>query len=139
MGPRLPAIVNSDGDEIAFHTVRYAFLPGTTAEAVRERLRTAASFREESETFWSWVEAKAPPTRPRGSRQGAKSVTGKGQTYSVTLDDGATVLGNMESPAMPLRSRPTRGRGRSADRRCSPRSWEGWCAPRSRRSRRSSR
>ncbi len=96
MNPSLPTIVNSDGDEIVFHTVRYPFLPGTTMGAVRERLRTVEAFREESETFWNWAEAKAASAKPQGSRQGAKSATGKGRTYSVTLDDGATVLGNVE-------------------------------------------
>lgn len=96
MDPRLPTLVNTEGDEIVFHTVRYAFRPGTTADAVRGRLRTVAPFREESETFWNWVEAKAAPAKPQGPRQGAKSVTGGGRTYSVTLDDGAAVLGNIE-------------------------------------------
>ena len=96
MDPRQPTLVNTEGDEIVFHTVRYAFRPGTTADAVRERLRTVEAFREESETFWNWVEAKAAPAKPQASRRGAKPLTGKGRTYSVTLDDGATVLGNVE-------------------------------------------
>src|SRR4051794_41286660 len=40
MDPSLPILLNSDGDEITFHTVRYAFQPGTKPDAVRERLRT---------------------------------------------------------------------------------------------------
>ncbi len=96
MNPSLPTLVNNEGDEIVFHTVRYPFLPGTTMEAVRERLRTVEAFREESETFWNWAEAKAASAKPQASRRGAKPLTGKGRTYSVTLDGGATVLGNVE-------------------------------------------
>ena len=51
MDPSPPTLVNSEGDEIAFHTVRYAFRPGTTAGMVRERLRTAEVFQEASERF----------------------------------------------------------------------------------------
>jgi hypothetical protein len=96
MDPSLPTLLNSDGDEISFHTVRYAFQPGTTAEAVRERLRTVEAFREESETFWNWVEANTEPAKPPSLGQGTRPRPGNAQTYSVTLDDGARVLGNIE-------------------------------------------
>ena len=117
MSPSLPTIVNGDGDEVVFHTVRYALLPGTTAEAVRERLRAVAAFREASETFWNWVEAGGAPGKPRGPRRGAKSVVGKGLTYGVTLDDGATVLGNVElaggAVSLTANSRARAERGRA--------------------------
>ena len=97
MDPRLPTLVNSDGDEIAFHTVRYAFRPGTTAAAVRERLRTIKAFQEASENFWNWVEAEgATSSKRRGAGRGAKAVVGKARTYNVTLDDAAVVLGHIE-------------------------------------------
>jgi hypothetical protein len=96
MDPSVPTVVNSDGDEITFHTVRYAFRPGTTADAVRERLRTVEVFREESETFWNWIEANTGPAKAPSLGQGARPLPGKAQTYSVTLDDGTRVLGNLE-------------------------------------------
>ena len=100
MDPSPPTLVNGEGDEIAFHTVRYAFRPGTTAGMVRERLRTVGTFQEASESFWNWVEAKSAlvsaPAKSRGTRRSARSVTGKARTCSVTLGDGAVVLGNVE-------------------------------------------
>ncbi len=96
MDPALPTLVNSDGDEIAFHTVRFAFRPGTTAGIVRERLRTVEAFEEASQTFWNWAEAEGAAAKSSGARRGAKSAAGKVRTYSVTLDDGAVVLGNIE-------------------------------------------
>jgi len=96
MDPVLPTLVNSEGDEIAFHTVHYAFRPGTTADMVRERLRTVEAFDEASETFWNWIEAERAPAKSSGARRGAKPVAGKARTFSVKLDDRAVVLGNIE-------------------------------------------
>jgi len=96
MDPSPPTLVNSEGDEIAFHTVRYAFRPGTTAGMVRERLRTVEAFEEASESFWNWVEAAGIAARSGGARRGAKPLTGKARAYSVMLDDGTVVLGNIE-------------------------------------------
>jgi hypothetical protein len=116
MNPSPPTLVNSDGEEVAFHTVRYAFRPGTTAGMVRERLRTVATFQEAGENFWNWVAATDAPPRRRGARQSAKSVASKGLTFHVTLDDGALVLGNVElsddaiSLSANSRSRAERGR-----------------------------
>ncbi len=96
LDPSPPTLVNNEGDEIAFHTVRYAFRPGTTAGMVRERLRTVDVFQEASESFWNWVEVDGGAGKSRGARRGANLVTGKARTYNVTLDDGAIVLGNVE-------------------------------------------
>jgi len=96
LDPSPPTLVNSEGDEIAFHTVRYAFRPGTTAGMVRERLRTVDVFQEASESFWNWVEVNGGAGKSRVARRGAKLTAGKALTYGVTLDDGAMVLGNVE-------------------------------------------
>ncbi len=96
LDPSPPTLVNSEGDEIAFHTVRYAFRPGTTAGMVRERLRTVDVFQEASESFWNWVEVDGGAAKSRGARRGAKVTAAKALTYGVTLGDGAIVLGNVE-------------------------------------------
>ena len=94
MDVSLPALSNTDGDEIVFHTVRYALLPGTEPASVRARLRTIAALREESDRFWNWI---APSTTPKARpARGTKFFSRDGQTWSVTLDDGAEVLGNIE-------------------------------------------
>ena len=96
MGLSKPRLVNSDGDTIAFYTLRFAFRPGATAEVVRERLRAVKVFEEASGTFWNWVEAQAAAAGPNGARRVANPAAGDVQTYSVTLDDGAVVLGDIE-------------------------------------------
>ncbi|XYD11870.1 hypothetical protein R1A27_32390 (plasmid) [Methylobacterium sp. NMS12] len=89
-----PTLVNSDGAEIAFHTVRYPLLPRADVAEVLARLRTVQALQEETDTFWNWLEPKSRSDRkPRNvGTYGA----GPTQTYSVTLENGATVLGTLE-------------------------------------------
>ena len=120
LDPRPPTLLNSDGDEIAFHTVRYALRPGTTADMVRARLRTVEALQEAGETFWNWVAAEGNAAEPRGARRGTRPVTNRtsrGLTHSVTLDDGAVVLGNVEltggAVALSVNSRARAERGQA--------------------------
>ncbi len=119
LDPRPPALLNSDGDEVAFHTVRYALRPGTTADMVRARLRTVEALQEASESFWNWVEVPGAAAEARGARgrPGTKAVTGTRRTHSVTLDDGAVVLGNVgltgDAVSLSANSRARAERGRA--------------------------
>jgi hypothetical protein len=90
----LPTLVNSEGAEIAFHTVRYPLLPKVDVAEVRARLRTVLMLRAETDTFWNWLEPK-PRSAPKPRNTGTTG-TGTTQTYSVTLENGATVLGTLE-------------------------------------------
>jgi len=81
-----PKVVNCDGDAIAFHTVRYPLAAGAAADAVRVWLRGNDALREESDTFWNWVEYDSTsPRRP-----------GDAQTFITKMADGATVLGTIK-------------------------------------------
>ncbi|MEE7506880.1 hypothetical protein [Methylobacterium mesophilicum] len=90
----LPTLVNSEGAEIAFHTVRYPLLPEVDAAEVRARLRTVPMLQAETDTFWNWLEPE-PRSVPRPRSTGTTG-TQATQTYSVTLENGVTVLGTIE-------------------------------------------
>jgi hypothetical protein len=96
----LPTLVNSEGAEIAFHTMRYPFLPKVDVAEVRARLRTVPNLQEETDKFWNWLEPKPRPApKPRNT---GTTGTGTTQTYCVTLENGGTVLGTIELTEMGL-------------------------------------
>lgn len=95
-----PTLVNSEGAEIAFHTMRYPFLPKVDVAEVRARLRTVPNLQEETDEFWNWFEPKPRPA-PKPRNPGTTG-TGTTQTYSVTLENGDTVLGTLELIEMGL-------------------------------------
>jgi hypothetical protein len=88
-GPRLPPVTNSDGEPLAFITLHFPLLPGSTPEALRDVLGTVPSLRPASDSFWNWLEdgpstVEAAPSARRGTR------------LITTMEDGARVLGNVE-------------------------------------------
>jgi hypothetical protein len=111
LGRKNPAVVNSEGDAIEFHTVRYPLLPDAAAEVVGERLDAVAGLRRDG-SGWDWIEAAA---KSGTRRQGASKPTGTlaSVTYTedgdvvtgrVDLDDGAVML------SVNSRARADRGR-----------------------------
>lgn len=86
---RAPQVLNSDGDEVVFHTLRFPLAPGATARRVVIRLGRLAVLRRETATFWNWC--GPPPARRPAVATGEKAVV-----WNVTLDDGSVVLGNVE-------------------------------------------
>ena len=58
--------------------------------AIRTALDDLPSLWKESDGFWNWIEAKAPP------RKAAKRRSTGAQTFGATMDDGAIVLGIIE-------------------------------------------
>ncbi len=83
-----PQLLNSDGDAVVFHTLRFPLAPGATPRRVVTRLGKLAALRRETATFWNWC---GPPTARRPVATGEKAVV-----WNVTLDDGSVVLGNVE-------------------------------------------
>ncbi len=86
-----PTVQNSDGDEVVFHEVRFPLAPKATSDEVADRLDAIASLHRENDTFWNWLADPAPPGPQRRSAD-AENVMG----YNVTMQDGRTVLGNVE-------------------------------------------
>jgi hypothetical protein len=90
--PTLPELRNADGDEILFCTVRWPFAASAQNQTIEAKLDGLSELRKESSTFWNWFR----PTKPaRKTARTSRSSAG-GQTYSVSLEDGSTVLGSIE-------------------------------------------
>ena len=87
LDPHPPKLVNNDGDEISFHTVRYRFLSETTDGDVRARLTTIDALHEAGNATWNWIETATPSIR---------GVADEVLTFSTTLDDGGIVSGTVE-------------------------------------------
>jgi hypothetical protein len=91
LGLSRPALRNSDGDEVVFHEVRFPLAPNTTPEEIADRLESIASLHRENETFWNWLADLAATQKPKRS-----DVAENDMTWNVTMEDGRTVLGNVE-------------------------------------------
>jgi hypothetical protein len=82
---------NSDGDEVVFHEARFPLTSKTMPEEIGEGLTTISGLHRENETFWNWLDEPAS-TQPPKHRDAAANVLG----WNVTIEDGRTVLGNIE-------------------------------------------
>ena len=90
LNPTLPQIENTDGDPLEFITVHFPLISKAKLPAIRTALDDLPSLWKESDGFWNWIEAKAPP------RKAAKRRSTAVQTFGATMDDGAIVLGTIE-------------------------------------------
>ena len=88
LGITRPTLLNSDGDEVVFHTVTFPLMPGVAPGEIARRLSTVPSLREETPTFWNWIGSASP--------QPAKSDDTRAIIWNITLEDGAVVLGAIE-------------------------------------------
>lgn len=83
--PAQPQFSNSDGDDVLFHDLRFAFASGVTQKDVALCLDKVKGFQPEGPKFWNWL-------KPRKGRGGKAS-------GGIMLDaqmEGATVLGTLE-------------------------------------------
>lgn len=88
LGTSQPTLVNSEGDEVVFHSVRFPLAPRASRDEIGRRLGKLSQLRQETPTFWNWI-------GPASSRA-AKSRDAEKVTWNVTMDDGSVVLGNVE-------------------------------------------
>ena len=89
LGLSRPTLHNSDGDEVVFHEARFPFGARDYAKELGERLTAISSLRRENEAFWNWLDEPASARSPKPSDE---NVLG----WNVTMEDGTTVLGNIE-------------------------------------------
>jgi len=88
VGTSPPTLLNSEGDEVVFHTVTFPLASGASHDQVGQRLSKLKPLRQESPTFWNWI-------GPASSRV-TKSRDAETLTWNVTMEDGSVVLGNIE-------------------------------------------
>jgi hypothetical protein len=87
-------VVNSDGDDILFHELRFPLLPGASMDAVRARLHAIASLRPAGDC-WNWVAPRSPTDADVGD---------KFLGVDTELDDGI-LLGTIRLDATEVRFR----------------------------------
>lgn len=87
LGTNQPTFVNSEGDEVVFHTVTFPLASGASQDEIGRRFGKLNSLRQETPTFWNWI-------GPASSRA-AKSGEAEKVTWNVTMEDGSVVLGNV--------------------------------------------
>ena len=85
LSPAQPQFINSDGDDVLFHDLRYPLASGVKQKAVAERLDRVKGFLAEGPKFWNWLAAR----KGRGGKAG-------GGIMLDTQMEGATVLGSLE-------------------------------------------
>ena len=91
LGLSRPTLHNSDGDEVVFYEVRFPLAPQTTLNELGERLTAISTLHRENAAFWNWLDEPAYALQPKPSDD-AENVLG----WNVTMEDGTTVLGNIE-------------------------------------------
>ncbi len=87
LNPKLPKICNSDGDEIAWTTVRYPLRSGADRKALGRALTAIPGFHRQNETLWNW---SAPAMR------GGKNRPANAQTLISSFGDGSISMGHVE-------------------------------------------
>ena len=77
--------------------MRFPLALQTTLNELAERLTVISSLHRENQAFWNWLDepAYARPSKPSDD---AEKVLG----WNVTMEDGTTVLGNIEIKARSL-------------------------------------
>lgn len=88
MQPAIPALVNSDGEDILFHRLVFPLSKGVTQKQVAARFNTQPALSPASAKFWNWLDDK-PAKSKRTTKRDA-------QVLASTMEDGSTILGNVE-------------------------------------------
>ncbi|RWB56270.1 hypothetical protein [Mesorhizobium sp.] len=84
-GPRLQ---NTDGDEIAFHNVRFPLGSAVRQEDIAARLNDIPALSQADAKFWNWLE--------QTPKSGNKTKAAAAPSMDTTMDNGPLVLGNVE-------------------------------------------
>lgn len=85
LGPVVPVLHNSDGEEVVFHRVRFPLARGATQSLVGELLDTVPALQRENAHIWSWLEIGGGTSTPSGRA-----------SSNMRMSDGTPVLGAIE-------------------------------------------
>jgi len=97
LDPKLPALVNSDGDDVVWTIIRYPLKESADRGAIEDALTAIPAFHRASESHWNWI---APASRkPQGARRAPKDT----QTFVSTFADGSVNMGDVELQADALK------------------------------------
>ncbi|NJS14802.1 MAG: hypothetical protein HC788_09585, partial [Sphingopyxis sp.] len=92
--PTLPEMQNTDGEPLEFFTLHFPFSSKAKLPAVRLALDALPALSKAKEDFWNWRE-----TTKKSGKASARNMSvrkdANAQTFSATMDSGATVLGNV--------------------------------------------
>ena len=94
LNPSLPKMLNGDGDEIAFTTVRYPLKETSDRKALECALTAIPGFHRAGQNLWNW---SAPAARAAGG------TTEDAQTFISTFGDGSVSMGHVELEAKALK------------------------------------
>jgi hypothetical protein len=90
LNPTLPEMQNTDGESLEFITLHFPLLSKAKLPAIRSALDALPALSKENDRFWNWLETGKKTGKAPGRRAASA------QTFSTTMDNGATVLGNVE-------------------------------------------
>jgi hypothetical protein len=94
LNPSLPKMLNGDGDEVAFTTVRYPLKETSDRKALEGALTAMPGFHRADENLWNW---SAPAARAAGR------TPEDAQTFISAFGDGSVSLGHVELEAKALK------------------------------------
>jgi hypothetical protein len=94
LNPERPTLLNSDGEEIAFTTVRYPLKGAADRKALESGLTAISELRRAGQDHWNWI---APASH------GACRAPEGTQTFVSTLADGSVSMGDVELEADALK------------------------------------
>jgi len=87
--PDIPTFVNTDGDLIEWHEVRFPLRQGVTQAKIRPDICAIPDLQMETAKFWNWLEGEMRAHKQENNGQNIR-------IFSSTMDSGETVLGNVE-------------------------------------------
>lgn len=90
LNPTLPEMQNTDSEPLEFITLHFPFASQAKLPAIRSALDALPALSKENDGFWNWLET----AKKIGKAPAHKAASA--QTFSTTMDNGATVLGNVE-------------------------------------------
>jgi len=92
LNPRVPMLLNTDGDDILFCTQRFPLADGASAAQVQTALATIGDLRKAGENFFNWI-------GPEVETSDLPASNTPGRVLMTSHSEGGTVFGGVEITA----------------------------------------